>query len=468
MINIFKKKIVLCIGTILLFLTALMSFFDAAVAVGFVFICFLAIITILILFKLGLRDKELYAIFLLVFLVHLSAVLFIYFTNFHPFGGGADFEGYNQSAIEIAQRFRQGNLSIKGVPLLHYFPVLIGAVYAITSPQMIVGQLFTVWLAAFSIMLLYLLMVEIGASKKAAFLIGIIASFYPSYLYFGSLLLKDTVVIPLVLSGILLSVKMVKNFSTLKFLLFFVILTGAIHLRFYVGFALMFSFLISWFVISNYEWKERIICGLAMFFLLGFSPFLLNYGYYGSTPLLGYLNPQTITTYREVVYAPPPPPPSSMPLPPSPPLPEKNDGKEGYGSSFTIKAGFENPFTFVINYMGSFICSLLGPFPWQLRFKRHLFFLLETIPWYFCFCFIIYGAYRFIKKENFLQFLRRYKFTLPALLFSAIALGALSLYINNYGIIVRIRMPMFLCLLSVMSLSFAFIEFKIGNKKISL
>ena len=128
--------------------------------------------------------------------------------------------------------------------------------------------------------------------------------------------------------------------------------------------------------------------------------------------------------------------------------------EEGVGSSFVIKAGFDNPFTFIKNYFESFVCSLLGPFPWQLRFKRHLFFLLETIPWYFFFCVALYSIYKHIMTDSFSQFLKRYKFTLPLFLFCVMALGALSLYINNYGIIVRIRMPMFIVLLYILALSF--------------
>lgn len=481
MIN--KKKSAIMAGIILLSIIALTNLFDKALATGLLFIYFLSIITLFIIFKLGIKDKELYIIFLFAFLVHLSAVLFIYFTGFRPFGGGADFESYNRTAIEIAHRFSNFNFSFEGIHLIHYFPVLVGIVYSITMPQMIVGQLFTVWLAAFSVLLLYFIVLEIGGSKKAAFLTCLVVTFYPSYLYFGSLLLKDTVVIPLVLAGILLSVKMLKNFTVLKFLLFFAVLTGAIHLRFYVGFALMFSFILSWFLISNLIWKERIIYGLTVVFFLGFSPYFLNYGYYGVTPLLGYLNPGTITVYREVVYAPPPekiadsdaniseckptkdcspqsqsqPQPQPQPiaiLEENPPVPDSKpcvlceqstDEESGMGSSFVIKAGFENPFTFLINYFESFICSLLGPFFWQLRYKRHLFFLLEIIPWYFFFCVIIYGMCKSIK---------RYKFAIPIFLFSLMALGALSLFINNYGIITRIRMPMIICLLSITFLAF--------------
>ena len=269
--------------------------------VGLLFVSLLTVITFFIILKAGVGCKELYSLFLIVILIHTGAVLFIYYSGFH-FGGGADFEGYNQTAIEIAQRFSRGIFSLQGISLLHYFPVLIGLIYAITLPQMIIGQLFTVWLAAFSIMLLYFTVLEIGGSKKVAFLTGLIVSFYPSYLYFGSLLLKDTVVIPLVLAGILLSIKMLKNFTWLKFLLFFIILTGAIHFRFYVGFALMFSFIISWFLISSFKIKEKVIYGVTIIFLLGFSPQLLGGGYYGLKSFQNFLNPERITFYREVAY----------------------------------------------------------------------------------------------------------------------------------------------------------------------
>ena len=64
---------------------------------------------------------------------------------------------------------------------------------------------------------------EINGSKKLALLVGLIISIYPSYLYFGSILLKDTVVIPLVLAGMLLLIKMLKSFTVWKFLIFFII-----------------------------------------------------------------------------------------------------------------------------------------------------------------------------------------------------------------------------------------------------
>lgn len=475
-----KKNLIIAIVVLLIVVFSIIFHFDRALFLGLLLIIFLSVTVFFILYKLKLVSKALCSLFLIALFIHLGVILLFHYTHFQPFGAG-DFVGYQQTAEQVAQRIHQGVYSLKGLDIPHYYPVLIGIIYALTMPEMIIGQLFSVWLAVCSVLLTYLIVLEIGGSKKSAFLVGMIVSVYPSFIYFGSLLLKDTVILPLVLLGILLSTKMLKNFDALKFLAFFIVLTCAIHIRFYIGFALMFSFILCWFLISNFKMDERFIYGLTFIFLLGFSPQLLGYGYYGAVPLGGYLNKETITTYREVVYAPSP---SIAPVAnnesscenclaanPAPANPAPNnvsvnnpnpcaqcaqteDSAEdsGVGSSFVVKAGFDSTFSFVKNYFESFIYAFLGPFPWQLKYKRHLFFLLETIPWYSLICFIAYGIYKSLKMSGRVQTFNHYRFAILPLFFSIMALGALSLFINNFGIIVRIRMPVFIVILCFIGL----------------
>ena len=442
----YKNKIILFI----LIGLGLISFLDKALAIGLLLVFFLTLITFLILLKIGIKDKELYLILLIALLIHLVVVSFIYYTEFKPFGGGADYDGYNQTAIEIAQRFKQGNFSLEGIHFVNYFPLLIGIIYTFTLPEMIVGQLFTVWLAAISILFVYLIVLELSFSKKWAFLIGLIVCIYPSYLYFGSLLLKDTLIIPLVLSALFLFIKMMKNFSWKNFFIFYIILTCLIHLRFYIGYALLFSFILCWFLISTLNLKKRVIYGIVIILLLGFSPQFLSYGYYGTKIFKAYLNPETITVYREVVYVP-----SGSA--------SSGSASSGIGSSFVVKTGFEKPSNFVIKYLESFTYSLLGPFPWQIRYRRQLFALFEIIPWYFLFFIFIFGIIGSIRRKGFLKTLKFYKFAMPLLVFAVLSLGALSLFITNFGIITRIRIPSFIALLCLMSLGFSK---KIGHRNI--
>ena len=484
----------------------IVGFFNKTLAVGLLLLLFLTVATLFIIFKTIGYDKNTYIIFLIALLVHFGAVLFIYYGHFKPFGGGADFEGYNQIGIEIAHRFGNGNFSLEGLYTDHFFPILIGILYLLTLPSMIVGQLFVVWLAAISILLVYLIAQELGATKKAAFLASLIVIVYPSYLYFGSILLKDTVVTPLALAGLLLTIKMAKKFSWIKFLVFFIILTSLINLRFYVGYALMFSFIFSWPLLSAFSPKKKIIYWLIMVVLLGFSPQFVDNGYYASSSFKKFLTPKNITYYREILYSNSPESPlntkpsepqvvaslpvdqkptiseptitqPSQPVNPKPVIPvapqpttseptiaqpntsqpNQSSSEEfgGSASTFFLETGFtKGALVFLKNSSQSFIYSLLGPFPWQFQYKRQMVGLVETIPWYILILASFYSCARFIRKNGVLKFLKLYKFSLPLFLFSVLVLGALSLFINNYGIIARIRVPVFICLALIMCVVF--------------
>ncbi|MBX4200625.1 hypothetical protein KW786_00695 [Candidatus Parcubacteria bacterium] len=464
---------------------------DVGLALGLTVVVFLSSITCIVLYKCCGKDPSPYLIFFLVLSIHLAAAIFIWFTGFKPFSGGSDYEGYHQAAVSLSGRFVHGDFSLAGLHVMHFFPVFMAVFYILTSAEMIVGQCLVAFFAGISVLLMYFLAREIGSSKKSAALACLIVAAYPSYLYFGSVLLKDTMVIPLVLATLLLLIRMIKNGPGLKFVAFFLILIALVNLRFYVGFAVLFTFVVCWFFLSSMPRKHRISQGIVMILILGFSPYLLGYGYFGLKPLTYFLNRDVVTRYREVVYAPSPDfikptpldskkdpgsvavkknpstgaggssiqyifsdhPPDDNKEPQAQVIPEPSENS-GKGSSFVVSAGFDNPFEFVKNYLLSFTYSAFGPFPWQLRYQRHLLFLLETIPWYIILGFFFHSVYTLIKKRGWFAFFGTYKFALPIVMFSAMAFGALSLYINNFGIIIRIRMPMFIVLMCVISLGF--------------
>mgnify|MGYP001599454979 CR=1 FL=1 len=220
-IELNRNKVIGFSSLLFLAVVFLVSLFDKNLAVGLVFALILTLILFLLIFKILINDKKLILLLLIVFIIHLFLVIFIYYTGFRPSGGGADFEQYNQNAIEVAQRLKAGNFSLEGTYRTHYFAVLIGIIYTFTTPDMIVGQIFSAWLATLSVLLAYFLIIEIGGSKKSAFIAGLLISFYPSYMYFGSLLLKDTIVLPLALAGLLLAVQIMKRFDGFFYCFFF-------------------------------------------------------------------------------------------------------------------------------------------------------------------------------------------------------------------------------------------------------
>jgi hypothetical protein len=439
-----RKKL---IGIILFAISIIaIAFFDKVLVVGIVLISFLSLITFLILYKLGIKDKTIQLLFLIVVLIHIGAVLFIHYANFQPFGGGyGDYILYQQQAQEVAQRIAHGNFSLEGIVLRgHYYSVILGYLYFLTLPEMLVGQLFGVWLAVISVILVYLIVLETGSSKKLAFWVGLITAIYPSYLLFGSLLLKDVFVIPLILFGLLLTLKLIKNFLWRNFVIFYITLGAVIHFRFYVGYALLFTFIPCWLLLGKLQLKKKIVYGMIIILLLGFLPQFFGYGYYGFKTIKDYLAPEKINFYREIAYTPPTLLPVDVEETPKnffsklsfKAFPNLGKVSDESGSSSSIKVNTK---------IESLACVLLGPFPWQIQNYRQLFVFLEIIPWYLLLFFITKGIF---------VTLRRKRIALPLLVFSVLSLGVLALFITNFGIITRIRIPSFIALLCLIPLAF--------------
>ncbi len=461
-------KIAACIFTVVI----VAFFFSVALGAAMLFSIFLFCSTLAILMKYKLAKKELLLLILIGLLIHVAVALLISIPGVNLVGGGADYQGYHTMAKELAGRTWVGNFSLEGVRGGHDFTLVVGAVYSLFYPDMLVGNVLIIWFFCLSLIFSYLLIVEMGGSPKVAFGAGILISLYPSYLYFGSLLLKDTLIVPLVLLALLLCVKMFKSFSWWKFWVFFFILTAIIHLRFYIGYAVMFSFLAGWFIVSGFP--KKFLYGFYIFFLLGFAPYLLGSGYYGSDVLGEFVNPDQITIYREIAYNPDSPnnenaspilPGQPVPvnqnplLQPTPIIAENQNTNlpadslpvesvpSGFGSSFVIETGLQNgTLSFIKNSLLSFTYGLLGPLPWQLRYKRQYVAFFETIPWYIILTFFMRSLFKSIKENNILNLAREKKFSILLIIFAVLAMGGLSLFINNYGILMRIRIPIIISL----------------------
>jgi hypothetical protein len=446
-LELFLKYQKIIIWGALLF--ALIAFFDRALAVGIFLLAVLVVITISTASKIGVKEKKFYSLFLIVILIHLLAVLFIYFFHFYPFGGGeGDQFYYHKTAVVLSERFGQGNFSVKGfdenypyyyVP--HFYPVIIGILYALTVPEVIMGQMLNVWITALSVLFLYLIVTEISGSVKKAFWVGLIASIYPSYLYFGSLLIRDAIIVFLSLFLLLLIIKLIKKFSWRNFFIFFIVLGFLIHFRFYVGLVAFLTIIFSLFLFFPFNIKKKIILAVIMVIFLGIIPQIFaGQGWFGINFFKKFINRETITSLREKEY-------KSNLMGDSPPL---------SGSDIIVKTGFESPVNFIKNSFESFIYVSLGPFPWQIKYKRQFFALAETFLWYFLLFFILRGIFRNIKN---------YKVILPIIFFSITVFLVLSVFINNFGTYMRVRMPGFLALLALADISFKNNIFKDFFKK---
>lgn len=408
-------------------------------------------------------SKNIYTVLLISFLLHFFIVMFIQYAHFRPFGGGADFEGYNFYATKIANNFRSGNYSLDGLRYGHDFPLVVGIIYFLTIPNIIVGLLFICILFVLSIYLIYRIIIELGGSEKTAFIAALCANFYPSYGYFGSLLLKDTLIIPLILLSVLLIIKMTKKFSFYYFILFCVLCMAVDYLRFYMAYALICAFIFSWFLSCNFQIK-KLAFGVILIALIGVVPLSVGDGYFGYYVMQEFLNPGKITMYREMAYNPDSPrnetinpifEEDGIPDQDTSSLPKSDVIPSGMGSSFVVETGFKHgPIKFVQNSILSAAYCLFGPFIWQFRYARHYSSLVELIPWYLIILVFLFGIYKEVKEKSITRVKELFYKTAPLWSFAIFAIGALSMFINNYGIIARIRIPALILLSLTIALFF--------------
>ncbi|MDP2641536.1 MAG: hypothetical protein Q8P39_03385 [Candidatus Yanofskybacteria bacterium] len=514
--NIWKRA--LLIGAFLCFGLAL-SLFDQALFLGLGVFLLLSGGT---LFFLRNQAKGLKMLFICVLCIHLFAVLAIEYGQIYPFGGReGDQRAYHSAATEISESFRAGNFSYNEIAeileensMLHSYPVFIGALYALTIPHVLIGKMLSLWFAAISALLAYALVREMKGSHQWGLLVGILVGLYPSYLYFSSLLIRESLVVSLALLVLLLMLRLFRSFSWGKFLVLYGIMGLLVHYRFYVGFIPIVVFLVGWLLfVHAMHWKKKVGYGLVCAILLGFLPILSGsgFGYYGTEAISGFLSVKSITGYRETYLAPEPPAvaaivpkpaaapephaepapakpsaeaaasleppavaaivpkPAAAPEPHAEPAPEKPSAEAaaslepspsdsiqeffglpqapgtGVDFSIVVPTRTDNPVLFVLNNMKTFSYATLGPFPWQFKYDRHLPAFVETIPWSFLFIFVVVGIVRSWKRYR------------PALLISLFALGVLgilSLFLSNFGIVLRIRASAIIVLLCFLPFAF--------------
>src|SRR3989338_8718761 len=500
-----KKNFLLWSYALLVVLMVFTFFINKGMFSAFLLLIILLYSTFFVLKKYNILTKNLKTILLISFILHFILVILIYNFDIRPFGGGADYEGYQKIAQQTSENFRMGNFSLDGAHYGHDFTVVIAVIYYIFGSDPLVGRFLLVWFFIMAVLFAYMVIREIGGSEKKAFLIGLFLNFYPSYAYFGSILLKDTIVIPLLLFGVFLIIKLVRRFSLMNFIIFFFITMAVSHLRFYVGYALILTFIITWFVYCLPNYKRKIFLGLILTLLIGYSPFAIGQGYFGLNSFTEFLNQEKITQYREISYNPnakvqeldnpnakvqeldnPNAKVQELDNPNAIAQEADNFDAEygtqiivnekqvnGTGSSFVVKTGLnQGILSFTVNSMKSFIYAAVGPFPWQLKNKRQMVSLMETVPWYLLLIVFVYSLTKFIKREKLSGLAKFLKDTAPLWSFAILALGALSLFINNYGIISRIKIPIFIFLIIAMSLLIKeenlpnFLKIKLNNKKV--
>ncbi len=358
-----------------------------------------------------------------VFLVHFWVSTLIFF-GIQPIWVGDD-QFYHSNAIKIAREILRGNFSFDAndVELNSWYSILLGIWYFFGIPHPLWGGVLSAILSAVSAILLFALVQKLGGSNKFAFWTAFLGTiFYPSYVYFGSLTLRDTAIVPLVLGGFFLMIKFLQKPSLITFILLFLNTTLLFGIKAEISMLFMLSLLIS---APFLRFRSRLVLAgvaLVMFIVI---PIFFGRGIFGYKWISHVMQLERIIEHREKYY--------SYTTQTSAVINVRYDSEKIISSNN------------LFGYAYSAISAMLGPFPWQMRRSAHWLALLETIPWYFVLYFFWKGFLHSIKSD---------RIALPFVLFAILLFSGIALISDNLGADMRWRMPGFFALFIVASIGY--------------
>lgn len=347
--------------------------------------------------------KKTFAIlFISVFLLHVAVIIGLQSIEV-PFkgiqGSNADYQEYQEQAVGVLERISEGNLSVRGLGIDHFFPVVVGYLYKVFGASTIVGQLFNGFVAAIASLLLFLITKRLGGSIKASFFLAFAGSLYPTYLLFSSLFLEDALVILFTLAALLAGLIALESWSLKRVLIWYGLVLLAAEFRSFMGLFLGIAFLISYVLLYKASYKEKLgkCIGVALLVLL--IPFAAQY-----------------------VFS----------------MFEYGDYGHSLNGEFEHFKDLGNGLLAIPGFLYSFLRTILGPFPWNFHSTKDWLYLAEVIPWLLAVPFVVKGIHQRAKRFSYMLFLP---------VFSFVVYIALSLFIEDTGTMMRLRIPVILSLI---------------------
>lgn len=378
-------------------------------------------------------------LFFLTLVFHIIFIILINYGIINIPSSNSDYINYHNNAIKIADLLRSGNYTFGAVYGTHWYPFFIGIIYIIFIPSILIGTITNAILISFSSVILFKIIcfVNKDISKKNVFWISFLTmNASASLMYNSSLLLKDTAIIFLLLSGVYVGLIIFINnkINWFKFGLFLLIFSLLFYLRFFIAYAVLIGFFSYWFTNNNFSWQKRIIKGLIMIVFSGLIVFLINnisisdsfrVKTIGNFSLIQIIKPEFIKGIRSSYF-------------------------QGGSSTTNIQVVEENVSNGEYNFslsaiVKSFFNTMFGPFPWQFSLKKYIFIFPDVIVWLVAFFLAIIGILK-----------AKLRMTLFFIVSVGVIIAGLVMGSDNLGALLRYRLPAFV-VLAVLS-SFGIVE----------
>jgi 4-amino-4-deoxy-L-arabinose transferase-like glycosyltransferase len=156
-----------------------------------------------------------------------------------------------------------------------------GLVYSVFGAHPFLIQAINVFLGALTPIIVYLIVWHVYRVERPARLTAILVAFFPSFVYWSCLMLKDPIAI-LAISSIVLSVLGFRQSHRLHWLVLMAAsLAVVLSIRSYLFFVIVFMIAMSYFPVDGRRTGTALLRMAAVTLVLGFSLYFAGYGFLG-------------------------------------------------------------------------------------------------------------------------------------------------------------------------------------------
>jgi hypothetical protein len=420
------------------FFLAVSKFPDGAIAVLMTTVC--ALIAISIIRFYAPEDKDyLTNIFLAALLARIGFGFTVDYFNLHNFFGPDIFtydllglrltEVWNGTA-NLTDEFTQRAISAKEVGWGMTY--LTGLIYYIAGRSILVAQSFCAVIGAATAPMVYFCAQKIFQNQRVAKASALTVAFFPSFIIWSSLLLKDGLIIFLLVSTMTMVLQLQKKFSlpTLAILIFS--LFGVISLRFYI-FYMLAAAVAGSFVIGLGNSIQSMTRNLIAVLIVGLSLTYLGVIRNATTEMSKFGSLEAVERSRQWA---------------------ASSSESGFNEDVDVSttegaiAALPIGFTYL----------MLAPFPWQVSNFRQAITLPEVFLWWSLIPLIIFGIWYTLKN--------RLREAIPILLFSLMLSLVYSIFQGNVGTAYRQRTQIQVFLFIFAAVGWTLLQERRENKKL--
>ena len=326
------------------------------------------------------------------------------FAGFYPLASGSDDRVFWSQAQSLLA-------GITPERIFCPYPYVLSALFSVFGPSLVAGKLLNIALGSLIVSIGVLIARELTAERPYNWrelrhpvnLAGLFLTIYPSAVFHSTQLLRDSLVVFLGIAAIYFALRIIRGYRGVwPWFGYGLALTLFYAFRPYAAFALATGF-----TLYLLYYRQTATTVLVSLFGALVAPWLADWGPFAWRYLVMFVEPVTVESFREEVYA-------------------------IGGSAIGVTVDFTSIHGFLWTYAYSFFTAMFGPFIWQLRSPVVAVGLVESLPMLLFIPIWAKGIWRLLTRRSgeagFLLFI------------SLLLIGAIALFSANIGANIRLRL----------------------------